>query len=186
MKNTRKMVFMAVLTALGVVLGIVDRTISAQITLALATTGVPPLVHLRLGLANIVILLSILNFSFSESFLMATLKSLLVSLILGQITTFIYGYSGTVLSFLVMWSLLKITRGKLNIIVVSFFGSITHLFGQLVAVFFVLTGGSMFGLGAIIANGLLMLPASLVTGVLIGMIVKNVRSYVDRTRVFQN
>ncbi len=186
MRNTRKMVFMAVLTSLGVVLGIVDRFISAQVnTMLIASTGgllfIP---HLKFGLANIVVMISLYNFNGKDSFLMVTLKSLLVSLILGALSTFIVGYTGSVLSFLVMWPLIKLFKTK-NTVMISVIGSFFHLVGQMFMSWQVSFAGELYSLGGILVQGVMMLPVSIITGILIGMIVKEIRGYLERSRVFE-
>lgn len=177
---------MAVLTSLGVVLGIVDRFISAQVnTMLIASSGglffIP---HLKFGLANIVVMISLYNFNVRDSFLMVTLKSLLVSLILGALSTFAVGYTGSVLSFLAMWPLIKFFKTR-HTVLISVVGSLFHLLGQMYMSWQISFGGELYSLGGIIVQGVMMLPVSIVTGVLIGMIVKEIGAYIDRSRVFE-
>jgi len=169
MKNTKKMVFMAILTSLSVVLGVIDAQIGAFITF------VP---FAKVGLANIVILLSILYFDFTDSFTMAVLKSLLVGLILGAISTFFIGFTGTMFSFFGMYALCKLGRDKFSLIGISVMGGVLHSLGQVLAVMIFYKS-----LPAIIFAPQLML-VSVVTGVVIGMLTKSIRRYVDKTRVF--
>lgn len=169
MKNTKKMVFMAILTSLGVVLGVVDAQIGALVTF------VP---FAKIGLANIVILLSIMYFDFGSSFTMAVLKSLLVGLILGAISTFFIGFTGTMLSFFGMQFLWRTSRENLSLIGISVVGGVLHSLGQIVAVMVFYKS-----LAAIMFAPQLMI-ISVVTGIIIGMLTKQIRSYVDKTRVF--
>ena len=170
MKNTKRMVFMAVLTSLSVVLGVIDAQIGAFVTF------VP---FAKVGLANIVILLSILYFDFKDSLTMAILKSLLVGLILGSFSTFFIGFTGTILSFFGMWTIFKMSQGNASLILVSVVGGILHSLGQVFAVmvFYKSIAAVMFAPQLILV--------SVVTGVIIGMLTKSVKSYVDRTRVFE-
>lgn len=169
MKNTKKMVFMAILTSLSVVLGIVDAQIGTLVTL------VP---FAKIGLANIVILLSILYFDFSDAITMAILKSLLVGLILGAISTFFIGFTGTMFSFFSMYAVCKLGRDKFSLIGISVIGGVMHSLGQIIAVMI------FYKSLAAIAFAPQLMIVSLVTGVVIGMLTKSIRSYVDRTRVF--
>lgn len=169
MKNTKKMVFMAILTSLGVVLGVIDAQIGSLITL------VP---FAKIGLANIVILLSILYFKFTDAFTMALLKSLLVGLILGSISTFLIGFTGTMFSFLGMWLIHKMAGESVSLIGISVIGGVLHSVGQIVAVM------TFYKSAAAIVFIPQFLVVSVATGIVIGMLTKQVRRYVDKTRVF--
>lgn len=169
MKNTKKMVFLAILTALGVVLGVIDAQIGSFVTL------VP---FAKIGLANIVILLSILYFSFTDAFTMAILKSLLVGLILGSISTFLIGFTGTMFSFFSMWLLHKLGRESISLIGISVIGGVMHSVGQIIAVM------TFYRSAAAIVFVPQFLVVSVATGIVIGLLTSQVRRYVDKTRVF--
>lgn len=170
MKNTRKMVFMAILTSLSVVLGIVD----AQISSFVAIYGV------KIGLANIIIILSILYFSFTESFAMALLKSLLISLMLGVISTFLIGFTGTMFSYFGMMLVIKLSRDRASLILVSVVGGILHATGQLIM------AGAFYNFGlSVIGVAPQLLLISTLTGVVTGKLTTEIRRYVDRTKVFE-
>lgn len=170
MKNTRKMVFMAILIALSVVLGIVDNTISGPIGVQGA----------KIGLANIIIILAIIYFSPGETFFMVLLKSMLVSLIANGFSTFLLTFTGTMLSFISMYLLIKVLKKKSSLYFVSIVGGVMHAVGQLVAAgWFYKFGLSVLGY----APQLLLL--SILTGYITGRLAQNVLSYVDRTRVFE-
>ena len=170
MKNTKRMVFMAVLTSLSVVLGVIDAQIGVFLTF---------MPFAKIGLANIVIILSILYFDFKDSITMAVLKSLLVGLILGSISTFFIGFTGTMLSFFGMLTIYKMSQGNASLIFISVVGGLLHSLGQVVAVmiFYKSIAAVLFAPQLILV--------SVVTGVVIGMLTTSVRSYVDKTRVFE-
>lgn len=170
MKNTKRMVFMAILTSLSVILGIIDAQIGAFVTL------VP---FAKIGLANIVILLSILYFDFKDAITMAVLKSILVSLIMGSMVTFFIGFTGTMFSFFGMWTLCKISNQKISLIGISVIGGVLHSIGQIIVVWL------FYKTSAAILFAPQLVLASVATGIVIGILTKTVRSYVDRTRVFE-
>ena len=170
MKNTKRMVFMAVLTSLSVVLGVIDAQIGVFLTF---------MPFGKIGLANIVIILSILYFDFKDSITMAILKSLLVGLILGSISTFFIGFTGTILSFFGMLTIYKISQGNASLILISIVGGILHSIGQIIAVMIFYNS-----IAAVVFAPQLIL-VSVIAGAVIGMLTKSIRSYVDRTRVFE-
>jgi len=171
MRDTKQMVLISNLIALSVVLGIIDVTISYMV--------MPGVAGVRIGLANTVILLGIIYFKFSDVFLMAVLKSLLGSFILGSFTTFIIGFTGTMLSFFGMWIFYK-SAGKLfSLVGVSVFGGFLHVVGQLIAVYFY----HNIGLATFVYAPAFML-ASIITGVMIGKVTKNIIKYIENAKVF--
>ncbi|XMB86425.1 Gx transporter family protein [Mycoplasmatota bacterium WC44] len=170
MRNTRKMVFMAILTSLSVVLGIIDAQLAAFVTL------VP---YAKVGLANIVILLSIIYFDFKDGLTMAILKSVLIGLILGAVSTFFIGFSGTMLSFFGMLFFYKVSQGKFSLIGISVIGGVLHSVGQIIAVM------TFYKSVAAITFLPQLLLTSLLTGVIIGMLTNSIKRYIDNARIFQ-
>jgi len=96
-RYTEKLVFIALLVALSVVLGIFDKYFST----------LTPSQGARIGLANIVILTGLYYLNFKETLLLIILKSVISGLLLGTPLTFIIGFSGTLLSFMVMFLLIS-------------------------------------------------------------------------------
>lgn len=169
MDGTKKLVFLAILTSLSVVLGVVD----SQISVFLAV--IP---GAKIGLANITIILAILYFRFSDSFTMAFLKSLLIGLILGAVSTFVIGFSGTFLSFLGMFIVIKLSKNTFSMVGVSVIGGVLHALGQITAVTFFYSSLAT----------LLFVPQlvfiSAVTGVGTGLITNTVIRYIENAQIF--
>jgi heptaprenyl diphosphate synthase len=169
MDGTKKLVFLAILTSLSVVLGVVD----SQISVFLAV--IP---GAKIGLANITIILAILYFRFSDSFTMAFLKSLLIGLILGAVSTFVIGFSGTLLSFLGMYVVIKLSRNAFSMVGVSVIGGVLHAIGQITAVTFFYSSLAT----------LLFVPQlvfiSAITGVGTGLITNTVIRYIENAQIF--
>lgn len=169
MDGTKKLVFLAILTSLSVVLGVVD----SQISVFLAV--IP---GAKIGLANITIILAILYFRFSDSFTMAFLKSLLIGLILGAVSTFVIGFSGTFLSFIGMYIVIKLSRNTFSMVGVSVIGGVLHALGQITAVTFFYSSLAT----------LLFVPQlvfiSAVTGVGTGLITNTVIRYIENAQIF--
>lgn len=170
MKNTKKMVFMAILTALGVVFGVIDAQISAFVALVPGA---------KIGLANIVLMIAIVYFDFRDGFLMAFLKSLLVGLLLGAISTFLIGFTGTILSFIGMYLFYTLLKKNISMISVSVVGGALHSIGQVIAVMW------FYNTEAAIVFIPQLLLISVATGVLTGMLTASVLSYLDKSHVFE-
>lgn len=170
MKHTKQMVFMAILTSLSVVLGVIDAQIAAFFAVIPGA---------KLGLANITIMLGILYFPFRDSLLMAILKSILVGLLLGAISTFIIGFAGTMLSFFGMYTLHKLFRKNISIVGISIVGGTLHSIGQIAAIIAFYTN-----IIAVVFIPQLIL-ISVATGMLTGMLTVTVSKYIEKTRLFE-
>jgi len=167
-KYLEKLIFIALLVALSVVLGILDNILSAFTS----AQGV------RIGLANIVILTGLYYLNFRESLILIVLKSLLTGLLLGNPMIFTIGFTGTLLSFLIMYALLHIARDKVSLIGISIAGGMFHNIGQILALTF------YYGF-SVIFNLFWLLPIGIGTGVFVGYVVSILRVYLDKGQVFK-
>lgn len=121
--------------------------------------GIP---GIKLGLANLVVVLMLYLAGTREAFLISVLRILLVGILFGNIFSILYSLSGGILSFVVM-VLLKKTQ-KLSCISVSVAGGISHNIGQiLIAALIVNDFHIMFYIPVLLIAGL-------VTGLLIGIL----------------
>lgn len=149
--RTQKMTFVSLLVAQAIVLSFIERMIPLNSSIPGA----------KLGLANIITLTSIYLFSFKETLAVILLRTLMVAFIAGSFSSFLYSVSGAILSFLVMYLLIKISREKISTIGVSVVGAISHNLGQLL-------------MAAVIIQNIkitIYLPMLMLTGVATGMIV---------------
>ena len=139
--------------------------LSASLILGLIESFIPPLVlpGMRIGLANIAILLVLYIYGPKEGFLVAMLKAVLVGLLRGSLFS-MGGYmalAGTFLSFVVM-ALLHFLIKKMSIVGISLAGSLTHVLGQI--------GVAYLFLGEAILGYLpWLLLIAFITGILIGL-----------------
>ena len=127
----KKYTIIAVLVALAVVLSLFDRSISAAI-LSMFPGVALIFPYLKLGLANIVILIIIYNYEFKSSFISVILKSTILGLFSGLVT-FLIGFTGTILIYFTMYFLRKVNKSSKFMIFVSMVGGFTHSFGQICA-----------------------------------------------------
>lgn len=121
--------------------------------------GIP---GIKLGLANLVVVLMLYLAGSRDAFSISVLRILLVGILFGNIFSILYSFSGGILSFVVMVLLKKTER--LSCVSVSVAGGISHNIGQIL-------------MAALIVNNFhimfyipVLLIAGLVTGLLIGIL----------------
>lgn len=128
----------------------------------------------KLGLANLVVVVALYIMKPGEAFAIAVIRIFLAGLTFGNVYSLAYSLCGGLLSFAVMW-LAKKT--KLSVIGVSMLGGICHNIGQ-IAVAAVIMGTVR------IAYYLpVLLVAGLVTGLLLGVVSKLI---IDRFEKIKN
>ncbi len=120
MKKLNKIVFVSLLAAIGLALSVLESSIPIPIAIPGA----------RLGLSNMVILLSLVLFGFKEAISISVLKSILLMLVTGNLTSFFYSVSGAILSSLVMFLAYKYMSHIFSLIGVSVLGAVVHNIAQ--------------------------------------------------------
>lgn len=157
--KTRTLTTVAMLSALGVVLSIIE----SYIPLFSVIPG------LKLGLANIVIVFALYKFGFKVSLSVSLVRILLVAMLrVGFGINFIFSLAGAFLSIIVMYLTMKT---KLSIIGVSVLGSISHSIGQILIAIVLLNNK------LVIYYLPYLLILSIPTGVIIGLISKKMLEY---------
>jgi heptaprenyl diphosphate synthase len=140
---------------------------AASITIFVVESLFPtPIPGIRLGLANIFILLTLLVFGIKESLLVGILKSILGSLILGRLfsPSFIFSIAGTAISIIAMWLILK-SKLPFSLLGVSILGAEFHTMTQLaLATSIFLPNTSLFNIFPIF------IISSLITGSVTGIL----------------
>ncbi len=140
---------------------------AAAISLFVIESFIPkPAPGIRLGLANIFILLVLLSCGFKEALLVGILKSVVGSLIIAHFLSpsFLLSISGTIVSVTIMGIAVRYIRG-LSLVGISILGAESHTFTQ------VLIASNLF-LGKVSFTYLLLpfVLLSLVSGSIIGII----------------
>lgn len=120
MKKIRKMVFISILVSIGLALSVLE----SAIPLPIAMPGA------RLGLSNMVVLVTIIVFGFKDGIKVAMLKSTVLMLVTGSISSFIYSISGAILSCIMMYIAFKYWSRLFSLIGVSIIGALSHNFAQ--------------------------------------------------------
>lgn len=127
---------------------------------------------LKLGLANIVILISLYIYGFKDTLLLSILRVFIVGILRTGLfsMSFFFSLSGAILSICMMFVAKKIS--KLSIIGISIVGSLSHTIGQiLIAVIF-------YNINMIYYMALSLI-LSIPTGIIIGFLAKEVKKTLD-------
>lgn len=158
--NVYKMTLMAILLALSVALGVAESFLPP----------LGPVGGVRLGLANLLILLCLYELGFFEALFLDLTKVLLVNLLRGSFLQmgFWMSLSGAVASFIVMASLYKFKI--FTEVGVSTVGAIFHSFAQVAVGAIILSTSNVFYYYCFL------MPVSLLTGVGIGVLVNRIRA----------
>ena len=128
--------------------------------------GVP---GMKLGLANLVIILTLYLYGAKEALLLNVMRVLLAGFLFGNLYVILYSMAGALFSFLFMFILMK--TDKFSIIGVSIAGGVFHNIGQtLVAMWVIDTLGVLYYVPALLVAGM-------ITGALIGLIAATVKPY---------
>ena len=169
--GTRRVVFLALLVAMGTTLHLVE----GMLAIPLPVPGVKP------GLANIVTLLAIYLYGFRDGLTVAIMRVLLGSLLSGMFLSpgFLLALAGAVSSTLVMALMLKKTR-CFSMIGISMAGAVTHNLGQLLAAFLLLQSS------AIIFYLPVLLLAGIPSGFLIGYLLNSLLEHSNKSGLFQD
>ena len=154
----KRIVVLSVLLASAVVIGYIESFIPAFFI-----PGV------KLGLANIVILLCILNFKWYEALIISILRCIIVSLIVGTFLniSFLMSISGALFSLIGMEIIVK-TKFKF-IVFTSAIGSILHSVGQIIMASIIMSTTSIFYYLPFI------LLLSIPTGLFVGFVVSKIQ-----------
>ena len=134
---------------------------------------------LKLGLANIVTLFIIYQFSLKDAFYVGILRVFLVGILRTGLfsTTFFFSLSGVIFSIICMYLAKNFLR--LSIVGVSIIGSIAHSTGQ------VLTSILLLQMSSMIYYLPWLLLFSIPTGILVGLICKQLIKFYDEVLSFE-
>lgn len=120
MKRINKIIFLSLLVSIGLALSVLESAIPLPITVPGA----------KLGLSNMVILVTLVIFGFKEALVVGMLKSIVLVLVTGSVSSFFYSFSGAILSCLAMFIVYKYFMNIFSLIGVSIFGAVAHNIAQ--------------------------------------------------------
>lgn len=149
--QTKKLTLSAVLAALAIIFGYIEGM--------LPSVGVP---GVKLGLANLVILIALYGIDFKHAFGINVIRILVAGLLFKGPFGALYALSGGLLSICVMGLLKKTDR--FSMVGVSMAGGVCHNFGQLCIAVLVMTDTKLFMMFP------LLLFSGMASGILIGIV----------------
>lgn len=120
MKKTNKMIFISLLVSVGLALSVIESAIPLPISMPGA----------RLGLSNMVVLVTLIVFGFKDGIKVGMLKSTVLMLVTGSISSFIYSLSGAILSCILMYLFHRYLSRFFSLIGISIIGAASHNFAQ--------------------------------------------------------
>lgn len=166
MKGTKKLALLAILVSMALVLHVVE----GFLPVPYIAPGV------KLGLANIISLITIVLFGVKEAFAVVLLRTLLGSFLSGAPSNFFFSAAGGILSISIMYTMQKWGGNKFSLIGVSVAGAVAHNVGQLFVASLLVEN---FGLYIYLP---VLMVSAIITGVFIGFIVKNVLSLMETNK----
>lgn len=120
--KTQTRVLITMLAAQAVVISLVERVIPSPFLFAPGA---------KLGLGNLVTIIAIFTLNFRDSAKVVGLRLLISTLLAGGFSSFLYGFSGTILSYLVMLASKSLGPRRVSLIGISILGGVLHNLGQL-------------------------------------------------------
>ncbi|NLV75427.1 MAG: Gx transporter family protein [Tissierellia bacterium] len=153
MKGLQKLIFLSLLVSIGLALGIIE----SMMPVPFVAPGA------KLGLSNMVILITLALFGFREAMTVGVLKSIVFTLVVGSVSSLFYSLSGSILSCFTMYIVYKYFSKTFSLIGVSIFGAVAHNFAQ------VLVASIMMNNIRIFSYLPILLLISLFTGYFVGL-----------------
>lgn len=162
----QKMCLIAMLMAMAIAVSVLESFIPS--------IGVP---GIKLGLANIFILIALIEFGFLDALFINLGRVFITSLIRGSIFQmgFFMSLTGAILSMIAMWLLIRFVK-KLTKVAVSVIGAVFHVFGQfIIALIFLETPQVLY-----------YAPVLLLVSVITGLIVGFSTVAIEKTNIIRN
>lgn len=132
MKKTKRLVLLAMLTAVAIILSYVESL--------LPSVGIP---GVKMGLANIAVIFALFRFGWKEAAALSLVRVVLVSLLFGSVGAMLYSLAGAVLSLAVMALLRRIDR--FSTVGISVAGGVAHNAGQILMAMLILQTKQLLG-----------------------------------------
>ena len=110
MSRLQKIIFISLLVAQGVVIGLIENMIPYPFAFAPGA---------KLGLANLITIIALFTMPKRDSFLLIWLRLILTTLLGGTVSTFLYSMSGSLLSYFGMLLVKQLGPKRVSIIGIS-------------------------------------------------------------------
>ncbi len=151
MTGTKKNVLLSILISQALILNIIERAIPVPV----------PVPGVKLGLANVISLFTIIVFGLKETITVVILRTFLSSMFAGGLSSFFYSLAGGLLSGIIMSYMYIRHKELFSIPTISVVGAIFHNIGQIAVASVVISNIHLF----------YYLPVLLVSGILTGLII---------------
>lgn len=161
--KTKKVAFLGLSIALAMILSFVE----SQIPALVAIPGI------KVGLPNLVIVFLLYKMSWKDAVIVSIIRTLLVSILFGNIQMLTFSVAGAALSLASMIILKK--TNWFSTITVSIVGGICHNIGQIIAaILWTQTAGIVTYLPVLLVSGTV---AGAVIGLISGMLVERLKKW---------
>ncbi|MGL5020467.1 MAG: Gx transporter family protein [Mycoplasmatales bacterium] len=128
--NIKKLVNMSLFISISILLSIIE----AMLPISFLVPGI------KLGLANIILVLLIFNYSLKDLIVFQFVKITVTTFILGVFSVYLFSLSGGMLALFIMYTFKKVFGKYVTIYTISVLGSVAHAVGQtLFAAFYLKT-----------------------------------------------
>lgn len=151
-QNTQRLAFGAMFTALAIIFSYVEFLIPLPV----------PVPGIKLGLANLVIIIAIYRMGFKYAFTINCVRIIASGLLFSGVFGMLYSFAGGILSLVVMYILY---RAKLfSMVGISMAGGVMHNLGQLLTACLIVSNIKLMSYFAVL------LFSGLISGILIGIL----------------
>ena len=162
MKKTKRLVLLAMLTAVAMILSYVESL--------LPSVGIP---GVKMGLANIAVIFALFRFGWKEAAALSLVRVVLVSLLFGSAGAMLYSLAGAVLSLAVM-ALLRRTD-RFSAVGVSVAGGVAHNAGQILMAMLILQTRQLLGYLPVLAVA--GIGGGILTGLAAALLIRRIPEY---------
>lgn len=162
MKNTKRLVLLAMLTAVAMILSYVESL--------LPSVGIP---GVKMGLANIAVIFALFRFGWKAAAALSLVRVVLVSLLFGSVGAMLYSLAGAVLSLTVM-ALLRRTD-RFSTVGVSVAGGVAHNAGQILMAMLILQTKQLLGYLPVLAVA--GIGGGILTGLAAALLIRRIPEY---------
>ena len=165
-KKMKKIITLSVLISLACCLSYFDSYICSFIQVGA--------LRYKLGLANIVIMVIMYNYSFKEGIISVIIKSLIVGFLFGAsgIITFVMSFLGSIISYLGMYFIKKVLLDSKFTPFIGLIGGFLHPVGQILGAI-IIYGFKDFFMASMISTPM-MLILGIITGLIVGLTAKQI------------
>lgn len=133
-----------------------------------------PIPGIKLGLANLVVIIAIYGIGAKEAFILSIARIILVGFTFRDPSTLIFSLAGGVLSWLAMVTFMKLKM--FSMVGVSIIGGIAHNIGQIiVAIIYVNNPSLIYYLPLLMVSGVI---SGTLIGILGALIIKRLKKYI--------